>query len=65
MTLADNKGDRAVRDRAYQLAESGSFSNVHAVEQALIGEGWPNVGAALSSDYARKAIQDRLSEQAH
>ncbi|HEX7782325.1 MAG TPA: hypothetical protein VF509_05930 [Sphingobium sp.] len=65
MTMADNKGDRAMRERAYQLAESGSFANVHAVEQALIGEGWPNVGEALSGDYARKAIQERLPDHAH
>jgi hypothetical protein len=65
MNMADNKGDRAVRDRAYKLAESGSFANVRAVEQALIGEGWPNVGTAIGNDYTRKAIQDRLPEQSH
>lgn len=65
MILDGTSGDRAVWERAYKLAESGQFSRVHEVEQALIGEGWPNARSALQSDYARKAIQDRLTSPAH
>lgn len=61
----DNQGERAVRERAYQLAESGDFSSVHAVEQALAREGWPNAGSVLAGDYVRKAIQDRIADHAH
>ncbi|MHA6767345.1 hypothetical protein [Sphingobium ummariense] len=60
----DNSGLQAVRARAYALAESGRFSNAHAVEQALIAEGWPQAGAALQSDYARKAISEKCQAAA-
>ncbi|EQB32456.1 hypothetical protein [Sphingobium ummariense] len=60
----DNSGLQAVRARAYALAESGRFSNARAVEQALIAEGWPQAGAALQSDYARKAISEKCQAAA-
>lgn len=60
----DHSGLQAVRARAYALAESGRFSNVHAVEQALVVEGWPQAGAALQSDYARKAISEKCQAAA-
>lgn len=50
---------QALRARAYALAESGRFDGAHAVEQALIAEGWPNAGAALQSSFTRKAISER------
>ena len=56
---ADDRGMQAMRDRAYVLAETGRFENVHAVEQALIAEGWPNARIALDSSFARKAIGER------
>jgi hypothetical protein len=59
MKILDNRGDSALRERAYKLAENGRFSSVHQVEQALIAEGWPNVGPALKGSYARKAIAER------
>lgn len=59
MIHADDRGLQAARARAYMLAESGHFDNSHAVEQALIAEGWSNAGQALQSDYARKAIGER------
>ena len=59
MIHSDDRGLQAASARAYTLAESGHFDNGHAVEQALIAEGWPNVGQALQSDYARKAIGER------
>lgn len=65
MMLTGTPGDRAVRERAYRLADSGRFVAVHEIEQALVGEGWPNARAALQSDYARKAIQERLASHAH
>jgi hypothetical protein len=61
MHTIGNKGDRAVRDRAYALAEGGHFKAVHEVERALISEGWPNVGTALDSEYTRKAIAERCA----
>lgn len=59
MTQGDNRSLQAARARAYALAESGAFANSHAVEQALIGEGWSNAARALDSDYARQAIGER------
>lgn len=61
MHVIENKGDRAVRARAYALAEGGRHSRVRDVEQALISEGWPNVGAALNGEYTRKAIAERCA----
>lgn len=61
MILNDDRGLQAARARAYTLAESGLFDSAHAVEQALIAEGWSNVGRALESDYARKAISERCT----
>lgn len=58
----DNGGLQALRTRAYALAETGKFDSAHAVEQALIAEGWPNAGEALQSDYARKAISERCRD---
>ena len=55
----DDARQQALRARAYQLAESGRFDGAHAVEQALIAEGWSNAAAALQSSYARKAISER------
>ena len=40
MIRSDNSGLQALRARAYALAESGQFANAHAVEQALVAEGW-------------------------
>ena len=59
MIRSDNSGLQALRARAYALAESGLFANAHAVEQALVAEGWPNIHRALAGDYARKAISER------
>lgn len=50
---------QALRARAYTLAESGRFEGAHAVEQALVAEGWPDAAAVLQSSYARKAISER------
>ncbi|MFB0873680.1 MULTISPECIES: hypothetical protein [unclassified Sphingobium] len=59
MTHGDDRSLQAARARAYTLAESGEFANSHAVERALIGEGWSNAARALDSDYARQAISER------
>jgi hypothetical protein len=59
MIHGDDRGLQAARARAYTLAETGQFDNSHAVQQALIAEGWPNAGQALDSDYARKAVGER------
>lgn len=59
MHVADNKGDRAVRDRAYKLAESGNFEAVRDVERALIGEGWPNASKVMHSDYVMQAVEEK------
>lgn len=57
---------QALRARAYVLAESGRYDGAHAVERALVAEGWPNAGVALQSSYTRKAISERcLAAKAH
>lgn len=62
----DDRSLQAARDRAYALADTGRFDTLHAVRQALVGEGWPNAGRALESDFARKAIGERCrAAQAH
>ena len=66
MIHGDDRSLQAARARAYTLAETGKFDNSHAVQAALIAEGWSNAGLALDSDYARKAIGERCrTAQAH
>lgn len=68
MQLHDSKAERAVRERAYALAESGRFGAVREVEQALIGEGWPHAARTMQSDYVRQAVEERCrlaQEKAH
>lgn len=64
MNNADDRGLQAARARAYALAETGHFANAHAIEQALLAEGWPNIHRALESEYARKAIGERCAAAA-
>jgi hypothetical protein len=59
MLQGDDRSLQAARARAYALADSGDYDNSHAVQQALVAEGWSNAGRALDSDYARKAIAER------
>ncbi|WP_340265287.1 hypothetical protein [Sphingobium mellinum] len=59
MMHKEDAGIQALRARAYVLAESGRFDGAHAVEQALIAEGWANAAAALQGSYTRKAISER------
>ena len=59
MLRQDDRGLQAARDRAYVLADTGNFGNAHAIEQALIAEGWPNASRALESSFARKALSER------
>lgn len=59
MMHGDDARLQALRERAYQLAETGRFDGAHAVEQALVAEGWANAAAALQSGYTRKAISER------
>lgn len=66
MIHGDDRSLQAARARAYALADSGRYDNLHSVQQALISEGWSNAGRALDSDYARKAIGERCrAAQAH
>jgi len=68
MQLNDSKAERAVRERAYRLAESGKFGAVREVERALIGEGWPHAARVMQSDYVRQAVEERCRtahEKAH
>lgn len=64
MIVTENKGERAARERAYALADSGRYDSAHDVERALIAEGWPNAGEALSSEFARKTIAERCQAAA-
>lgn len=59
MHLNDTKADRALRERAFALAESGRFDAAHEVERALIGEGWPNTGTIMHSDYMVQAVDEK------
>ncbi|MEZ5654402.1 MAG: hypothetical protein R3E04_00700 [Sphingobium sp.] len=59
MHLNETKADRAVRERAYELAASGRFDAAREVERALIGEGWPNVGSIMHQEYVAKAVDEK------
>ncbi len=59
MITSDDRSLQALRQRAYVLAESGRFDNAHAVEAALIAEGWPHAAKALEGGHARQAIVER------
>lgn len=59
MIHQDDRAMQAVRQRAYALADSGLFDNAHAVERALIVEGWPNAAHALEGGFARKAVSEK------
>lgn len=59
MTGQDDRGLQAARARAYALADSGRYANIHDVQQALAAEGWPNAVRALEGDYAREAVSER------
>lgn len=63
--FAGSKKDHAVRARAYALAETGRFTIVREIEQALVGEGWPDAGIVLQGQYVRQAIAERLATHAH
>ncbi len=59
MQLDGNKAERAVRQRAYELAESGRFDAARGVERALIGEGWPNAAKVMRSSFVHQAVEER------
>ena len=52
MQLDGNKAERAVRQRAYELAESGRFDAARGVERALIGE-------VMRSSFVYQAVEER------
>lgn len=64
MIGSDNKGERAARDRAYALADSGRYRSAHAVQEALAAEGWPNAGPALAGEHVRQTIAERCQAAA-
>ena len=59
MDIRDNRADRAVRERAYSLADSGRFEAAHEVERALVREGWPNAGRVMQGDYVVQAVHEK------
>lgn len=59
MMHGDDGRLQALRARAYELAESGRYNGAHAVEQALIAEGWSNAASALQNSFTRKAVSER------
>lgn len=59
MIETQDRGLQAARDRAYALADSGQYDRAHAVEQALIAEGWPNAGEAMASEFTRQSVTER------
>ncbi|MDF0543226.1 hypothetical protein PX699_12790 [Sphingobium sp. H39-3-25] len=65
MHIRQTPAQRALRERAYHLADSGSFANVHEVERALIGEGWADAGKEMQGDYLRKAVGERCKAASH
>lgn len=68
MYIADNKAERAIRERAYKLAESGQYESVRDVERALVGEGWPNARRIVQGEYMMQALEEKCRaarEMAH
>lgn len=63
--FAGSKKDHAIRSRAYALAETGRFTVVREVEQALVSEGWPDARSVLQGEYVRQAVAERLAVHAH
>ena len=61
MNFTMNKAERAVRERAFALADTGKFETASEIERALIGEGWPNAGRAMDSEIFRQAVHDRCA----
>ena len=59
--FAGSQREQALRARAYILAETGNFAAVRDVEQAMIGEGWPDAAEVLGHDYVRRALAERLA----
>ena len=64
MNITENKADRAMRDRAFAMADSGTFTTVLEIERALISEGWPNAARAMQSEIFRQALHDRCNAAA-
>lgn len=63
--ITETRRDQALRTRAYALAESGRFQAVKEIEDALVGEGWPEAGSVMQGDYVRQAIAERLAAHSH
>lgn len=63
--FTENRRDHAVRSRAYALAETGRFHAVKEIEQALVGEGWPDAGIVLQGDYVRQSLAEKLAAHSH
>lgn len=61
MHMSENKAERALKDRAFALADSGRFETAFEVERALISEGWPSAGRLMESEVFRQAIHDRCT----
>lgn len=59
MIITGTEGERAARERAYVLADSGRFHSVHDVEQALIAEGWSNAGQVMGGAHVRRVVAER------
>ena len=58
MNITENKAERAVRDRALALADSGRYTAALDVERALISEGWPNARRTMASELFRQTIHE-------
>lgn len=61
MLHTDDPRSRTIRERAYKLADAGLYDGWRSIERALIGEGWPNSRAVLSSEFVRRALDDRCA----
>lgn len=53
------RAERALRHRAFALAESGRYAAGYDVRRALIGEGWPQAASVLAQEYVSRAIGER------
>ena len=59
MELHENSADRAARQRACRLADTGRFAIPREVEEAMIAEGWPNARRVMHGDYISLLIAER------
>lgn len=59
MCPVESRAERALRNRAFALAESGRYGAGREVRRALIGEGWPLVGRLFDRGAVGRAVEEK------